>query len=190
MKILKKIILTTLLATTLSAQNFSNGVGSYSLVAFETAYSSFNIENDDSTIPMDSYKFVSPSIKIGAQTEEYRIFLSARYHPISDFDYAYTLGGEFQYLLNFSKYANFYLGVSTGVAEMSFIDKKDVIRTISDPYYGGDIGFNIYLKESIDIELGARVMSLNAKNIQDDVTYSFDNIVSGYISIIFKYQMD
>jgi len=191
MKNLKKIILATFLATTsISAQNFSNNDNSYSLVAFETAYSSFNIENDDSTVLVDSYKFASPSIKIGAQTEEYRIFLSARYHPISDFDYAYTLGGEFQYLFNFSKYANFYLGVSTGVAEMSFIDKKDVIRTISDPYYGGDIGFNIYLKESIDIELGARVMSLNAKNIQDDVTYSFDNIVSGYISIIFKYQMD
>lgn len=189
---MKKIILlaTLLLTTTLSAQNFSTNDDSYSLVAFETAYSALDVKNDDTPVTTDSYSFPSAGIKIGAQTKEYRIFLSARYHTLSDFDYAYTLGGEFQYLFNFSKYANFYLGVNTGVAEMSLVDKADNTRTISDPYYGGDAGFNIYLDDSIDIELGMRMMSLNVDNLQDDITYSFNNMVSGYMSIIFKYQMD
>ena len=191
MRNLKKIILATLLATTtLSAQNFSNNDDTYSLVALETSYNSFDIDNDDSSANIDIDNFASAGIKIGAQTKEYRIFLSARYHTISDFDSAYTLGGEFQYLFNFSKYANFYLGVNAGIAEMSFDDSNNQTRTISDPYYGGDAGFNIHIKDSLDIELGARVMSLNAQNIQDNVTYDFNNIVSGYMSLIFKYQMD
>ena len=190
LKNLKKILLTTLLvSTTLSAQNFSNNDDTYSLVALETSYSNFDIKNGD-TLKTDTYNFTSAGIKIGAQTKEYRIFLSSRYHTLSDFDYAYTLGGEFQYLFNFSKYANFYLGVNAGIAEMSFDDSKNQTRTISDPYYGGDAGFNIHIQDSLDIELGARVMSLNAQNIQNDVAYSFDNIVSGYMSLIFKYQMD
>ena len=191
-KNIKKIILATLLlTTTLSAQEFSNNDDSYSLVAFETSYSSFDVENDDTTtVAMDPYTFASAGVKIGAQTKEYRIFLSARYHPVTDFDYVYTLGGEFQYLFNFSKYANFYLGVNAGIAEMSFVDLNDKTRTISDPYYGGDAGFNVHLGDSIDMELGVRVMSLNAENLQEDITYSFNNMASGYMSLIFKYQMD
>ena len=191
LKTINKVILAALLATTtLSAQNFSNNDDTYSLVALETSYNSFDIDNDDSSINIDIDKFPSAGIKIGAQTKEYRIFLSSRYLVIKDFDYAYTLGGEFQYLFNFSKYANFYLGVNAGIAEMSFDDTKKQTRTISDPYYGGDAGFNIHIQDSLDIELGARVMSLNAQNIKDDVTYSFDSIISGYMSLIFKYQMD
>lgn len=189
MKIIDKIILSTLLTTTLFSQEFSFD-DSYSLVGVETSYSTFDVENDDTTTTMKTYKNSSAGLKIGAQSEDYRIFLSARYYDIKDFDSAYTLGGEFQYMINFSKYANFYLGVNGGVAEMSFIDARDTTRSISDSYFGGDAGFNIHATKSFDVEIGARVMSLNAKNIQNNITYSFNTMSCGYVSLIYKYKMD
>jgi hypothetical protein len=72
-------------------------------------------------------------------------------------------------------------------------------RTISDPYFGGDVGFNYHLNKTYDLEIGARVMATDAKNTQTinyptsgarNVTYTFDNLVTGYASIIVKFQMD
>ena len=196
-KNLTKIILISALAAMplFAAQNNKKEesiykYNSYSLLAFEGGYSSFDYESNSTPPVRKSPGFAYGGIKIGAQTENYRLFLSARYCPIDNFDYAYTMGAEAQYLFNFSKMANFYVGVNAGIAEMRFVDATNLTRDISDPYVGGDMGFNIHLGENADLELGVRVMSLNAENTKAGVTYTFDTIASGYTSIIFKFQMD
>ena len=184
MKNLKKLILATLLTLTpLVADDYKN----ISLIGFEGSFNTMEVSNDDTPVVVDKHDFLSAGLKLGAQTEYYRLFLSARYYPISGFDYAYTMGAELQYLVNFSKSTNFFLGINTGIAEMKFLDTKNVSRTISDQYIGGDIGVNYHFAKSFDWEIGMRVMSLNAKNDINNVTYTFDNILSAYTSIIFKY---
>lgn len=191
-KYLNKIILLALLAgAPLLAEGESMySYNAHSLIGIEAGYSTFDVEDDAATPLRETYTFGHGGIKIGAETENYRLFLSGRYCKIDDFDYAYTLGAEVQYLYNFSENANLYFGVNAGVAEMRLIDVNDVTRTISDPYVGGDIGFNIHMGQSMDVEIGARVMSLNADNTINNLTYTFDTITSGYMSLIFKYQMD
>jgi len=191
MKNINKIILATLLSTApLLADDSNHNYYSSSLVGVELGYNNLDLENDTTTPLKETHKFTSSGLKIGAQTDNYRIFLSARHLQISDFDSAYTLGGEFQYLFNFSEYANFYLGVNAGQAEIKFVDSNSVSRTIADPYYGGDIGMNVHVSDSIDLEFGARVMSLNAENDKEDVIYTFNTITTGYMSLVFKYNID
>jgi len=184
MKNLKKIILVTLLTLTpLVADEYKNR----SLIGFEGGFSSMEVSNDETPVVVNKYSFASVGLKLGAQMEYYRLFLSARYYPISDFDYAYTLGAELQYLVNFSESTNLFIGINTGTAEMKFLDSKNISRTISDPYIGGDIGLNYHINKSFDWEFGMRMMSLNAENERNNVTYTFDNMTSVYTSIIFKY---
>ena len=42
-------------------------------------------------------------VKIGAQTENYRVFLSARYYDADNLSTLNTYGAEIQYMFNFSK---------------------------------------------------------------------------------------
>ena len=185
---INKIILATLLSISpLLGDNLNYEYNGLSLVGLELGYSSFDVENDDTPVMRETYKFASGGLKIGAQTENYRIFLSARNMQISDFEHANTFGGELQYLINFSQYANFYLGVNAGLAEMQVVDTADVTRSISDPYFGGDIGMNLHVNDSIDLEFGVRAMSLNVENDKNNVVYTFNRIISGYTSLIFKY---
>ena len=183
-KSIKKIILTILLTLTpLTAAEYKN----LSLIGLEGGYNTMDVSNDDTPVVSDTYSFSSLGIKLGAEMEYYRLFLSARYYPVSGFDYAYTMGAELQYLVNFSKLANLFIGINTGIAEMQFLDTKKVSRTISDQYIGGDIGINYHYSKSFDWEFGMRMMSLNAENERNNVTYTFDNMTSVYTSIIFKY---
>ncbi len=191
-KYLSKIIVATLLITSplLAREESVYKFNSYSLVGIEAGYSNFDVESDEAAPLRKTYKFGHGGLKIGAQTENYRLFLSGRYCSIDDFDYAYMVGAEAQYMMNFSSIANLYLGINTGIAEMRFIDRTNLTRNISDPYIGGDVGFNIHLGRELDFELGVRYIKLDAKNNKSSITYTFDNITSGYMSLIFKYQMD
>jgi hypothetical protein len=164
-----------------------------SLVGFEGGYTSFDVEKtSNAPSEIKKYNDGEAGIKIGAQTQNYRIFLSIRnYFLGGDYDYFVTYGGEFQYLFNFSKYANFFIGANAGIIDGRFsISGESESRTISDPYYGGDAGFNFHLGKTFDFEVGARVMVTDAKNTKNNITYTFDNLVTGYASIIIKYTMD
>ena len=131
--------------------------------------------------------------KLGAQSHDYRIFLMANYYtnPDSSYDYIGTYGGQFDYLLNVSTDMNIYIGVNAGIANMEFTAPHEVTkRTISDPYYGFDGGLTFHESDFIDLEFGARMMMLDAENTKNGITYTFNNFITGYASIIFKYQMD
>ncbi len=196
-KITKVVIATLIVASSLMSDSVDNSKYSFninSLVGFEGGYSGFDYERVDATGATTDRKTVNlghGGIKIGAESSNYRLFLSARIYDAGDFDYARTYGVEAQYMLNFSKMANVYFGINAGKADMRFVDTKNNNTVkIDDNYFGGDFGFNVHFGKSVDWEVGARVMSLNADATDGGVTYKFDNIVTGYTSIIFKYKMD
>ncbi len=164
-----------------------------SLVGIEGGYNNLPYENGTS-INNEQYsaKVGHAGLKLGAETEDFRVFLSGRYYMgESSYDYIATYGAELQYKLNATDIMNFYIGANAGVANMKFrASGESFSRTIQDLYLGGDIGTNIHLGEDTDLEIGARVMSIQAENTKNSVTYRIGNLVSGYASIIFKWQMD
>lgn len=165
-----------------------------SLVGIEAGYG--NISSDTTTpttYTSNDTKFASIGLKIGAESEHYRITLGARYEKDNDsiFDYITNYEVEGDYLFNFSKMANFFIGAHAGWAYMKFTVPTELYsRTISNSYYGGNLGFNIHATKNVDLELGSRISLLDASNIKNNVEYKFNNQTMGYFSVIFKYNMD
>ena len=197
-KSLSKVVLTTMLATVpLMADNYS--YETYSLFAIEGGATNVGIErNDAGNIDIDKEALPNIGLKLGAQGNDFRAFLSARYYNADDFSKLFTAGGELQYLFNFSKAANFFIGANAGQA---FIDvggdaDKDIpSMSITSTYYGGDAGFNIHATELIDIEIGAKYMVLDVDEDRFNtsgasINYKMDSMVTGYASVIFKWQMN
>lgn len=184
-----------LLVSSLMAQQSSDSYvfNSESLVGIEGGYSAFDVEKNQAgtAAKITKYRKGEIGLKIGAQTENYRLFLSVRNYFVSDYDYFVTYGAEVQYLFNFSKVANFFVGLNGGILDSRFkVGTEPASRALSDPYYGGDIGFNIHTGKYVDIELGGRIMASQASNTKSGITYKFNNIATGYMSLIFRYQMD
>ncbi|MCX6075366.1 MAG: outer membrane beta-barrel protein [Campylobacterales bacterium] len=187
---IKKIVLAcAVLGCSLSA----GGFGDKSLIGIEGGYSGMGMER---TAPTEAtlsseHKSGHLGLKIGAEAGNYRLFLSTRYFNDNDFDYITTYGVEGQYLFNVSKSANFFIGINGGMANMKFmIPNESFSRTISDAYYGGDVGFNIHAAQSVDVELGTRIMDLQFENRKNSVSYIFESMVSAYVSLIYKFQMN
>ena len=189
----KLIVASAIIGAPLMAASSEYLYDTYSLVGIEGGYSSLDIERSDTVLPASQKKYNLPHVglKIGAQTEHYRVFLNACYYSNSDFDYMTTYGGEIQYMFNIASSANIYMGVGAGVANMRFLPAGEPnTRTLSEPYFSGDIGTNIHITDSSDIELGGRFMSMSATNTINNITYKFDNLITGYVSYIFKFKMD
>jgi len=189
---IKKVVLgMALLATPLMADY---GYKAQSLVGIEGGFSQLDYENgtSDANEQYDT-NLANLGIKIGAETEDFRAFISGRYFFDSSkqYDYLTTFGLELQYKFNVTEVFNVYLGANGGVANAKFrAENEDFSRTFSDPYIGGDLGANIHLGSSTDLEIGARVMSIQATNTKNDVSYRIGNIVNAYASLIFKWQMN
>lgn len=137
----------------------------------------------------------SYGLKIGAQSENYRVFLSARHYDTSgNLDRLNTYGGELQYLFNFHKKANFFIGANGGIADIR-IGAQTTGSTFpaakkQTPYYGVDAGFNVHASELIDVELGYRYSKIKDNITQGNYTYSVDNLSAFYGSVIIKWEMD
>lgn len=160
-----------------------------SLVGIEGGYASFDTK--DSNAIKENEKFGVAGLKIGAQTHNVRMFLSFRNAFVEDYDYAYMYGGEIQYKFNFSSIANFYIGANIGRISFRFEDpsNSNTVRDFTTKYVGGDVGFNFHVANNVDLELGARLISIpDPEHTLNGVTYTFDDITMGYMSIIFKYQ--
>jgi hypothetical protein len=194
-KLLGAVAFSALLTTSMMAKDIYTN-HDYSLIGIEGGYSSISSDVDDytnNTHATNTKSVSSIGIKLGAQSDDYRVLLTANYYNDAsrDFDYIGTYGGEFDYLLNVSEKLNIYLGVNAGLANMKYtVPGENFSRVISDPYYGADAGINVHASKLIDLEIGARMMMLDATNTKNNVAYTFNNMISGYASIIFKYQMD
>ena len=166
-----------------------------SLVALEIGHSNTEIELQDANpltpLNKDYHKSLA-GFKIGAEGEHYRVFLSARkYFLGGDFDRLHTYGGEIEYLFDFSKSFNVFIGLNVGKLSAKFkADNEDFNREFHDFYFGSDIGVNYHLEETIDIELGARYLSSKASDKTGGVKYQFDNLTAGYASIIYKFEIN
>jgi hypothetical protein len=193
-KKLKKLLVAGLvLASTSYASSNNNNYYSKSLVGIEGGYSYFSV--DDTTATEKTEDFGLVGMKIGAETHNVRMFLSVRnaFMSSDDYDYkaAYMYGAELQYLFNISEMANFYIGGNIGKFNLEFDDLLSNKREFSTKYMGGDAGFNIHIGDSLDLELGGRIMTLDdSEHTLNTVKYTFDDIITGYMSLIFKYQMD
>ena len=161
-----------------------------SLIGIEGGFTNAEVKN--SAAAKKKYQNGEAGFKIGAQEEHYRLFLSARYYFLGDeFDKLMTFGIEGQYMFNFSKRANFFVGANGGKLYGTFKMKSEAFdRKFSDIYYGADAGFNIHINETYDVEIGVRYITSNASDTQGGVTYDFDNMTTGYMSLIIKYEED
>ena len=189
----KKILIASLLITSSAYADSSDYLyESRSLVGFEGGYSAFDVKDVGNNIKREESSAVG-GIKIGAETSNIRMFLSFRNAFIDDYDYAYMYGVELQYLFNMSDAVNFYIGANIGRVSFRFNEyaATNITRDFTTEYMGGDIGFNWHMTKTVDLELGARLMSLpDPDHILNGEKYTFDDITMGYMSIIFKYQMD
>ena len=194
-KLAKLILTSSMLALPLIAANTEYVYDSSSLIGIEGGYNYVNADitiETPATYRQDNKSLGHLGLKIGAETENYRVFLSGRYYKGQDnaFDYIATYGGEIQYLFNMFSAANFFIGANGGIANMKFaIAGETFARTISSPYVGGDMGFNVHAGDGVDFEFGSKYMNLNAVNDKSGTSYQFNSVLSAYASIIFKYHM-
>jgi hypothetical protein len=169
-----------------------------SLVGIEGGFSTFDVEKNTPNPPVEQKKYNvgAVGLKIGAESQNYRIYLGIRnYFMPGEYDYFITYGGEFEYLFHFSKSANFFIGINGGIIDGRFTATNNGVaesttRTFADPYFGGGAGFNFDLGDDYALELGARVMTTSAENTKNNITYKIDSLITGYASFIVKFQMD
>ena len=167
-----------------------------SLIGVELGGASFDLENN-AGLGDDSQSGALVGVKIGAQSESYRLFVGARYLDISDADLALAYGASLQYLLRVNPQWSIYAGVNAGEVSIEFEDDYDLDREISEFYIGGDVGVNVAISPSLDFEAGVSLMNLNAENSRlvdaatnTYVTYSIDHIVNYHVSLIYKFSID
>lgn len=196
MKRLLKVVLASLaFMTTMAYASIDDfGDNTYSLIGIEGGYGSFDFEHGlVASKKTETKSFGEGALKLGAQTDDYRLFLSGRYYSIPGFDYAYSMGAEAQYLANVSQYMNIFIGFNIGVMNFKY-EADTTVAKISDKkdYYGGDIGVNLHLMESLDFEIGARYMYLGYDHTDASTTAvaKFDHMINGYASFIYRFQMD
>ncbi len=177
-KVLSKVALATLMAAApLAASNYSFNTNS--LFAVEGSFSSLDVSGVGSSGTYASKDFAGGGLKIGAESDHYRVFIGVRGYDIEDFSYAYSYGVDLDYKFNFSKIMNFFIGINGGQVDMSHKIATGTEK-INEVYYGANLGFNYHYDDLIDLEFGAHGMKID----------NFDNMVSGYGSVIIKYQMD
>jgi len=187
---LGKVVLSTLFVASSLMADYSFDVTS--LIGVEGGYANLDVEkvvnNASST---KKYNMAGGGIKIGAQTDDFRVYVGFNYYSANDFDYITTYGASLEYLIHTSPSFNLFLGVNTGIANMKYLPvSESSFRTVSDPYYGGEAGVDVHLSKSFDLEFGARYMSVDASNTRNGIKYRSDNMISGYGSVIYKFKMD
>jgi len=189
-KCLQKAILATVLAS-VPAMADGYSYNTNSLFAIEGGYTELSAEVDQAGYSIQDAGMGNIGLKIGAEGENFRVFLSGRYYDAEKDNTLTTAGGELQYKFNFSKPVNFFIGANAGMAFIK-IGPDGVLPSVSTntPYYGGDIGFNVHASELIDLELGVKYMKLDESVTQGAVTYDFNSITSAYASVIIKWQMN
>jgi len=178
----------TIVCASLVCASLAVADGTKSLVGIEGGIGEMGVTSDAG---YDKTKFfMHGGFKIGAQSENYRIFVGGRYYDTQSFEYLTTIGVEFQYLFNYASWGNLFVGGNVGLLDAEFKDVGNNTRTFSDMYYGADAGLNFHASDLIDLELGVRMIDVNGDNTIGGVTYSFDPMVTAYGSIIIKYDLD
>ena len=191
-KNIKKIALATVLvASSLSAGEYD--FNTHSLFAIEGGYSTLNADVNNAGYSIQKSEMADIGLKLGAEGDNYRVFLSGRYYNAENDNIVATAGGEVQYMFNFSKPVNFFIGANAGASYVKIGPSSDGVlpsASITTPYYGGDMGFNYHATPLMDLELGVRHMHMNGTMTSGASTYDISGITSAYASVIIKWKMD
>ena len=150
-KLTKVVLATALVASSLSAGEYD--FNTHSLFAIEGGYSNLNAEVNNAGYSIQKKEMPDIGLKLGAESENYRIFLSGRYYLAENDNIVGTAGGEVQYKFNFTKPVNFFIGANAGAAYIKIGTSADGVlpsASITTPYYGGDLGFNYHASDLID----------------------------------------
>jgi len=186
----KAIVIASLLGTTAVSLN---AAGTNSLFAIEGGASSLRAQTNAAGYEIQKNSMGHFGLKLGAESENYRVFFAARNYFAASENKLLTAGVEGQYKFNFSNAANFFIGANGGTAYIEVGPSSDGVypgTKVTTPYFGGDVGFNFHASELVDLELGAKYMLTDTAVTQGTVTYNFRDLTSVYGSVIFKWQMD
>jgi len=187
-KNLTKVVLATLMATA-PVMAFDT----VSLFAVEGGYSNLSADVNQNGYTVQDSGMGNFGLKLGAEGENYRVFLSGRYFLAEEGNTVATAGAELQYKFNFSEPVDFFIGVNGGAAYLKAGPSDDgVLPSVSTtaPYMGGDVGFNFHATPEVDLELGIKYMHISDTVTQGSTTYDFNSISTAYASVIFKWQMN
>ncbi|MDQ7068539.1 MAG: outer membrane beta-barrel protein [Sulfurimonas sp.] len=189
-KIIQKALITiSLLSTSFISLN-AQGNNS-SLFGIEGGMSSFRAQTNTAGYEIQKDSMAHFGLKLGAESEDFRVFVSARNYFAEKNNKMLTAGIEGQYKFNISKPVNFFIGLNGGTAYIEIApDGVNPGVNITTPYVGGDLGFNFHASQLVDVELGAKYMFIDTLATQGVTTYDFRDLTSFYASLIFKWQMD
>lgn len=175
-KIFTKVALAALMVSApLMAGNYSFETSS--LFGIEGGYSTLDIYSTDKQGDVTK-TFANLGLKIGAETENFRVFLDGHGYLIDSYRDAYSYGATLDYKFNFSQKADFFLGIGAG--EVNMKPKNQAYSPMVEYYVGGEGGFDFHSSDNIDFQAGVRVIHIE----------KFNNILTGFVAIVFKWQMD
>jgi len=189
-KILGSALLLTSVLATAGENYYQNAWDAKGLLAIEGAFGSAqtkltepNPSGGDHIINNEGNSAVGAAFKLGGESESYRLFMSARYHNVENYDYVATAGMELQYLLRFTEHFNIFLGVNGGMmGSQATIGSTEY--SVINPYAGVDAGLNIDIVENFGVEVGVR---MNKAFADSSEIGAVDYIAEGYASLVFKF---
>jgi len=189
-----KKLLSACFVLVMSTSLYAIDWNSQSLVGLEFGYGQMEVKGKGSQYTYkNNFDVVPLGIKLGAKNEYSRLFFSARYLYVPDFNYSLAYGAELQYLFPVAKVLDLFLGGNIGYVSFNFDANdfnnkaKSTKRNASTVYFGGDAGLNINFTSYFALELGARYMYMNKEHIKDNESYTIRPITQGYLSLIYKY---
>jgi len=189
-KVLGSVLLLTSVYATAGENYFQDAWDAKGLLAIEGAFGTAQtkqVQDNPSggvhVLSSESKSDVAGGLKLGGESEDYRVFISARYHVVDGFDSVITAGAELQYLLRAGENFNLFLGLNGG-ALGSQATVGSTQYSYWDPYAGADIGANIDIHENFGLEFGARFNK--GFGDQNDPAV-IDYLAEGYVSLVFKF---
>lgn len=120
---------------------------------------------------------VSGGVKLGAESDEYRAYISGRLYDVGDLDYMQSVGLEVQYLIPLNDSMNVFLGGNGG-----WIRLNGNTGTESRGYFGGDVGVDLDINDKFGLEVGYRLSKIDDAGSKYGVQY-ISNISA---ALIFK----
>lgn len=195
---MKKILLSTLLPLSLFATNEAallKDSKDKSLIAFEGGYA--NIALNKTTTPNKdlSTQPLYGAFKIGAQSEHYRLYFSANYFHVKEYDYANSLGAEFHYLQPLNNTFGLFFGLNSSLINLR-ADSDEGKREFSTLAIGGDVGLDVDISKLITFQFATRYTPINVVNTRlnttktQEINYSLDSMLNLYMTLAFKFNLN
>jgi len=189
--ILGSVLLLTGVYATASENYFQNAWDAKGLIALEGAFGTGQSKLTTDTSTSNAVRVEQSGnnaafgggLKLGGESENYRLFISARYHDVKTYDYVTTVGAEMQYLIRAGEHFNIFMGINGGGMGSQITDGA-IEYTVWDPYAGADVGVNIDIIDNFGLELGGRV---NKAFSDSSIKGSVNFLAEGYVSLVFKF---